>query len=137
METVCPACGYQRKSTDQAPDWQCPSCGKAYVKTSHESPSPLVIYADNPSLEPDNRLHGGPSYQKEPNDTFLNKHGIVIGTLLALFFSLGIPILADPSSASDIVLHSNVGFMSLIFIALMAIVLVGRLMGAAVDTNDP
>ena len=45
METVCQACGYQRKPTDQAPDWECPSCGKAYIKTSHESPSALSGYA--------------------------------------------------------------------------------------------
>jgi hypothetical protein len=41
METVCQACGYQRKSTDQAPDWECPACGKAYSKTSHGSPGSL------------------------------------------------------------------------------------------------
>lgn len=38
METICQACGYQRKPTDQVPDWECPSCGRAYAKTSHESP---------------------------------------------------------------------------------------------------
>lgn len=41
VETVCQACGYQRKPTDQAPDWECPSCGKAYIKTSHASPGAL------------------------------------------------------------------------------------------------
>lgn len=30
----CPKCGYERKVTDFAPDWQCPSCGVAYVKVS-------------------------------------------------------------------------------------------------------
>ena len=45
METVCRACGYQRKPTDQAPDWECPSCGKAYAKTSHQSPEALSGYA--------------------------------------------------------------------------------------------
>lgn len=30
----CPKCGYERKTTDYAPDWQCPSCGVAYVKVS-------------------------------------------------------------------------------------------------------
>jgi predicted RNA-binding Zn-ribbon protein involved in translation (DUF1610 family) len=48
METVCQACGYQRKPTDQAPDWECPSCGKAYIKTSHESPGALSGYARRP-----------------------------------------------------------------------------------------
>ena len=49
MDTVCEACGYQRETTDRAADWECPSCGKAYAKTSHEAPSPLVIYKDSPS----------------------------------------------------------------------------------------
>jgi ribosomal protein L37AE/L43A len=30
--TACPSCGYQRKATDRAPDWQCPRCGIAYAK---------------------------------------------------------------------------------------------------------
>jgi TPR repeat protein len=29
---ACPKCGYIRKPTDTAPDWQCPSCGIAYAK---------------------------------------------------------------------------------------------------------
>lgn len=28
----CPNCQYQRKATDNAPDWQCPACGVAYAK---------------------------------------------------------------------------------------------------------
>lgn len=136
MDTICQACGYQRKPTDQAPNWQCPACGKAYAKTSQELSSPLVIYTDNPSSESGNRLHGGPSYQRPPNETAVNKHGVLIGTLFALFFTLGIPILADPSAASVILLHSNVGFVSLIFIALMAVAIVGRHMSAGVTSND-
>lgn len=141
METVCQACGYQRKPTDQAPDWECPSCGKAYAKTSHESPSPLVIHTDNPSAESGNRPQGGPSYRREPKETTLNKHEIIIWTLFSLFLVFGIPILGDPSSASAILLHSNVGFVALIFIALMFIalmaVVIGRRMSAGVDSNDP
>ncbi len=30
--TACPKCGYVRKPSDTAPDWQCPSCGIAYAK---------------------------------------------------------------------------------------------------------
>jgi predicted RNA-binding Zn-ribbon protein involved in translation (DUF1610 family) len=44
MGTVCHACGYERKPTDQAPDWECPACGKAYVKTSHEAEEPSSGY---------------------------------------------------------------------------------------------
>ncbi|WP_329743283.1 hypothetical protein [Dyella sp. A6] len=47
METVCQACGYQRKSTDQTPEWECPACGKAYLKTSHGSPRSLSGNAQN------------------------------------------------------------------------------------------
>ncbi|MBD8873426.1 hypothetical protein [Rhodanobacter sp. DHB23] len=54
METVCQACGYQRKPTDQAPDWECPACGKAYSKTSHGSPASLPVKAQNSSPDPDN-----------------------------------------------------------------------------------
>jgi len=28
----CPRCRYERRSSDTAPDWQCPSCEVAYVK---------------------------------------------------------------------------------------------------------
>ncbi|GGA10372.1 DUF3592 domain-containing protein [Dyella caseinilytica] len=136
METVCQACGYQRKPTDQVPDWECPSCGKAYAKTSHESPSPLVIYTDNPSAESGNRLHGGASYRSKPKETTFNKHGILIGTLFSLFLIFGIPMLADPSSASAILLHSNVEFVALIFIALMALAGVMRRMSAGVNSDD-
>ena len=32
IPVVCPKCGYARKPTDAAPDWQCPACGIAYNK---------------------------------------------------------------------------------------------------------
>jgi len=53
MATVCRACGYQRRATDLAPDWQCPSCGKAYAKSSRDAASPLVIYTDDSPRGPD------------------------------------------------------------------------------------
>lgn len=56
METVCQACGYQRKSTDQAPDWECPACGKAYSKTAHGSPASLLGNARSTPSEPDKPL---------------------------------------------------------------------------------
>lgn len=37
---VCPKCGYVRKPTDTAPDWQCPSCGVAYAKVGTEPHHP-------------------------------------------------------------------------------------------------
>jgi uncharacterized protein len=32
--TTCAKCGYTRQSTDTAPEWQCPQCELAYVKTN-------------------------------------------------------------------------------------------------------
>jgi glutaredoxin len=32
MTIICPKCNYIRKSTDQAPDWQCPACQVVYAK---------------------------------------------------------------------------------------------------------
>jgi len=38
VRQICPHCGYIRKAADSAPDWQCPSCSKAYVKSGRETP---------------------------------------------------------------------------------------------------
>lgn len=32
MSRNCPNCGYTRKASDTAPEWQCPACEKAYNK---------------------------------------------------------------------------------------------------------
>jgi glutaredoxin len=32
----CPKCGYVRKDTDIAPDWQCPACQVAYSKAAEQ-----------------------------------------------------------------------------------------------------
>jgi hypothetical protein len=34
---ICPKCQYKRTAADQAPDWQCPSCGVAYSKAAAQS----------------------------------------------------------------------------------------------------
>lgn len=35
--TKCPKCNYQRKPTDSAPAWQCPSCQVVYTKAAQTS----------------------------------------------------------------------------------------------------
>jgi glutaredoxin len=48
MSRICPHCNYARQSIDNAPDWQCPSCEKAYVKASAPlPPENLVQYGPN------------------------------------------------------------------------------------------
>ena len=32
MKRICPSCNYVRKASDDVPEWQCPSCGKAYSR---------------------------------------------------------------------------------------------------------
>nr|WP_143710609.1 glutaredoxin domain-containing protein [Janthinobacterium sp. Marseille] len=36
MTRICPKCSYVRKASDEAPEWQCPSCQVAYIKASGE-----------------------------------------------------------------------------------------------------
>ena len=38
MSQICPHCNYARKADDSAPDWQCPSCEKAYAKAGGAMP---------------------------------------------------------------------------------------------------
>ena len=38
MSQICPHCNYARQAADQAPDWQCPSCAKAYAKAGGSLP---------------------------------------------------------------------------------------------------
>lgn len=38
MSQICPHCNHIRQATDNAPDWQCPSCEKAYTKAGGVSP---------------------------------------------------------------------------------------------------
>ncbi|MBH1969910.1 tetratricopeptide repeat protein [Moraxellaceae bacterium AER2_44_116] len=37
MNVVCGKCSHVRSDSEQAPDWQCPACGVAYVKVQKES----------------------------------------------------------------------------------------------------
>ncbi len=38
MHQICPHCNYARQANDQAPDWQCPSCERAYAKAGNSLP---------------------------------------------------------------------------------------------------
>jgi glutaredoxin len=54
MNQICPHCNYVRLVDDNAPDWQCPSCEKAYAKTgSFQAPESLRQYG--PATVPESR----------------------------------------------------------------------------------
>ena len=56
MSQICPHCNYARKADDTAPDWQCPSCEKAYVKAGGSlPPEGLVQYG---TARPERRSGG-------------------------------------------------------------------------------
>lgn len=38
MSRICPHCNYARQVSDHAPDWQCPSCQRAYDKAGTPLP---------------------------------------------------------------------------------------------------
>lgn len=42
MSQTCPHCAYTRKDSDEAPDWQCPACEKAYAKAAGGHLPPVV-----------------------------------------------------------------------------------------------
>jgi hypothetical protein len=143
METVCQACGYQRKLTDQAPDWQCPSCGKAYAKTSHDSPASLIANVEQYPAKSGNQLNTKLSYQQRPIDADFGERrlnsnrGWVFGIVLAIFLVWDISILTDPSSASAVLLQGDAALAMFVFLALMAVAVVMRHLVAGIDMNDP
>jgi len=56
MPIACPKCGYTRKATDTAPDWQCPACGIAIHKyqanLAEAQALKATIVADSSHTEP-------------------------------------------------------------------------------------
>lgn len=144
METVCNACGYQRKPTDQAPDWQCPACGKAYAKTmhsSHETVSGAAPWSPAESINPPNKEF---AYQQASGDDAFGDAGKtrgksrwILGAVIGIFLVWGIPILSDPSSASAILLHGLFGQMCIAMLAIWGMVVLAKRWSANVDANNP
>lgn len=90
MDVICEACGYPRQSSDQCPDWQCPSCGKAYSKTSHDPHgSPLrqmqihPAASGTPLVKP---LITGATYEPSPDGLIVG--ACIVGTILATIVGL-------------------------------------------------
>jgi hypothetical protein len=143
MGTICEACGYQRKPTDQAPDWQCPSCGRAYVKTMHDSHESVSDHAQSYPSALRTQLNEGPAYQRKPsgfafNDTSAGKqkYGWVFGVVLGILVFFGIPILTNPSSASAVLLHGDAGFLFISFIVIAGLGVGAKRLSAGIDPND-
>lgn len=89
MEPICQACGYQRKPTDQAPDWECPACGKAYTKTSHDSHEVVPSYIHRYPSESGSPLVKAVPYQESPDGftMFICMSSCAFVALLGAFFT--------------------------------------------------
>ncbi|AXS80951.1 glutaredoxin family protein [Dechloromonas sp. HYN0024] len=51
MRQICPHCNCARQAEDTAPDWQCPSCQRAYVKAGTPLP-PAGFIQYGPATQP-------------------------------------------------------------------------------------
>jgi hypothetical protein len=83
MVVECPKCGYARKPSDDAPQWQCPSCKVAYnkaLKTQNSAASAVPQVAESSEEETGVRAHG-------IKMLFLGGLGAFIYTLIALFLN--------------------------------------------------
>lgn len=83
MTRICPKCSYARKPSDEAPEWQCPSCQVAYIKASGE---PVLA-----------SRYGTPAAKNRSASSGLLKWGAALAVLgLALF--IGKPLWSSQSA---------------------------------------
>lgn len=80
MSTPCPKCGYIRRPTDSAPDYECPRCGIVYVKylkALHEKAAAADQAMTDTAQSP------GPSHTKSKR-----RGPKVVGGIFATLFAL-------------------------------------------------
>jgi len=59
---LCPKCRYQRQPSDDAPDWQCPSCGVAYAKA--HTANTTSKYVEVSDIKTGTTVNSGFSFKK-------------------------------------------------------------------------
>jgi glutaredoxin len=57
MTIICPQCHHFRRPDEQAPSWQCPACGVAYVKAGDERGP--IVRSRSASMQPERRVRWG------------------------------------------------------------------------------
>lgn len=80
MSQICPHCNYARQAADNAPDWQCPSCEKAYGKAGASRP-------------PERALQYGPSQAERRGS---GGQWLLLLLVFAAAFWFGRPLLQGP-----------------------------------------
>ena len=86
MSRICPHCNHARQNDAAVPDWQCPSCGKAYAKAGAQLPPATLIQ------------YGPATARSRPSGKWLL---VLIGLAMAFWFARSSPLdnPADRSAA--------------------------------------
>ncbi len=121
----CPKCGYERRPTDTAPDWQCPACQVAYVKaaraTAAQAPpaapsapaAPASPAAPAPAGEPDALDDAGAEYY-ERLDLAASGQRLAIVAILLTFGLRGVTMNHAASAGLVYVLAIGIALLSLL-----------------------
>lgn len=95
MTRICPKCSYARKPTDDAPEWQCPSCQVAYIKASGE-PAPANY-----------GRYGAPAARNKSSSFGATAmKGAILVALLGAGFWLGKPLWEGRKGTNSVVLSA-------------------------------
>ena len=144
MQT-CHKCGYARKLSDTAPDWQCPGCGIAYAKfgtAPHGHPNSFEPAVFSHAISQADRLQPVPAADGGP--TGLPKNIIPLKdqighTLMAVFllaygtYGAAVDELIVPGKRTTLVLHG--WSVWVLYAAMICAALV--LLSVVVDNYDP
>lgn len=79
--TICPKCRYQRTAADNAPEWQCPSCGVAYCKATQHAAVDNTAVGRATMVRPDEQ-------EKKNASGRIVATALVIGVLVILAFQM-------------------------------------------------
>lgn len=81
MTTICPKCSYARQATEDAPDWQCPSCGIAYAKFRDAASSLAPAQGSAMQYDASDMPDGGISWSRLVLLAFLLYGGWMLATM--------------------------------------------------------
>ena len=109
----CPKCSYLRKPSDEAPDWQCPSCGVAYAKVIAAQQEKLRKMMGVQEDEEDGAWEREQRLGLAARGQKMMIHGLLLGILLGLILR-SVPSLPIPTSVVNIALLAAIGVYMLI-----------------------
>ena len=136
---ACPKCGYVRKPTDTAPDWQCPRCGIAYAKFGTVPHGHANSLESEPALASEPALGAAMPALGGGGKNIIPLQVQIGHTLLALFllgygaYGVAVDEIIVPGKRSTLILHG--WSVWVIYAAMICGALV--LLSVVVDNYDP